>query len=119
MGIGADCLGLVRGVYQSLYGRTSEEPPAYSSDWCEATGAERLLEAAQRNLCEGEISNPQLGDVLIFRMFRGTLAKHAAILITDTSFVHATEKCGVVEVPFSHWWRRRLVGVFGFPGIED
>jgi len=32
--------------------------------------------------------------------------------------VHAAEGAGVLEVPLVRWWRRRLVGVFGFPGIE-
>lgn len=119
VGVGADCLGLVRGVYRSLYGFEAETPPAYSPDWGEAAGHESLLTAARRNLRESDVSDLRIGDVLFFRMFRRAVAKHAAILTSNTAFVHATERSGVVEIPFAPWWRRRLVGVFSFPGIED
>jgi len=118
LGIGADCLGLVRGVYRSVYGKDAEEPPPYTPDWGEAVGKETLLAAARRILCEGDLHDPRPGDVLVFRMFPDALAKHTGIMTTDTMMVHAAEGAGVLEVPLVRWWRRRLVGVFGFPGIE-
>lgn len=30
MGVGTDCLGLVRGVWRDIHGRDAEAPPAYS-----------------------------------------------------------------------------------------
>lgn len=118
MGVGADCLGLVRGVYLSVYGKEAERPPSYSPDWGEASGQECLLEAARRNLSEGVDADPWPGDVLVFRMRRGAIAKHAGILVSGSTMVHAAQSVGVVEVPFAPWWRRRLVGVFCFPGVE-
>lgn len=118
IGVGADCLGLVRGVYRSLYAQEAEEPPPYSPDWGEASGQETLISAARRNFCEGDVGDPQPGDVLVFRMCRGAIAKHAAILVSASTMAHAVERIGVIEIPFAHWWRRRLVGVFVFPGIE-
>ena len=32
-GVGADCIGLVRGVYRELAGREAEGLPAYTRDW--------------------------------------------------------------------------------------
>lgn len=119
MGVGADCLGVVRGVYRSLYGRDAERPPAYTPDWGEAEGKEDLLAAARRTLCERDVMVARPGDVLVFRMCRGALAKHTGILTSALTMVHAVERTGVIEVPFAHWWCRRLVGVFCFPGIED
>lgn len=118
-GVGADCLGLVRGVFRSVYGEEAEVPPAYSPDWGEASGQESLLAAARRNLSVGNIDDLQPGDVLVFRMRRGAIAKHAGLLVSDTRMVHAVERIGVVEVQLAQRWHRRLVGVFCFPGIED
>ncbi len=118
-GVGADCLGLVRGVYQTICGREGEQAPAYSADWGEVAGQETLLEAARRNLVERDLRDVRLGDVLVFRMRRGAIAKHTGIMTSPTSMVHAVERMGVVEVSFGLWWQRRLVGVFAFPGIED
>ena len=47
-GVGADCLGLVRGVWRELYGFDAEPTPAYSRDWAEADGTESLLAGARR-----------------------------------------------------------------------
>jgi NlpC/P60 family putative phage cell wall peptidase len=116
-GIGADCLGLVRGVWRELYGSDPEAPPAYTRDWAEATGAETLLAAAGRHLEPAAIDRAAPGDVLIFRYRLGLPAKHAAILATPDSFVHAMEGGPAAEVPFSPWWRRRIAGAYSFPGI--
>jgi NlpC/P60 family putative phage cell wall peptidase len=45
-GAGADCLGLIRGIWRELYGPEPEAMPAYTRDWGDATGAETLLAAA-------------------------------------------------------------------------
>jgi NlpC/P60 family putative phage cell wall peptidase len=117
IGVGADCLGLVRGVWRGLYGCDAELPPAYSRDWAEATAEETLLGAAGRHLRSIEKADMQPGDVLIFR-FRSQLpAKHAGILVTPDSFVHAMEGGAACEVPLGPWWRRRIAGVFAFETI--
>ncbi len=41
-GVGADCLGLVRGLWRELIGPEPEVLPAYSPDWAEAGGRETL-----------------------------------------------------------------------------
>ncbi len=117
-GIGADCLGLVRGVWRELYGTEAEALPAYSRDWGEVSGTETLVAAAKRHLimCDGAHLKP--GDILIFRMRAGAIAKHAAILATPDTMIHASEHHRAAEVAFSAWWRRRLAAVFSFPGIE-
>lgn len=118
-GVGTDCLGLVRGVYRALYEREAEQAPAYSPDWAEALGQETLLEAARRNLVEVSPLHVRMGDVVVFRMRRGAIAKHAAIMTSASTMVHAVEAAGTVEVVFAPWWRRKLAGVFSFPGIKS
>ena len=35
MGSGADCLGLIRGVWRNLFGKEPEQIPPYTADWSE------------------------------------------------------------------------------------
>ncbi len=115
--VGTDCLGLVRGVYRELYGVEAETPPHYSPDWAEATGFESMLKAASRHLDrqKGEL---QPGDVLIFRLRPGMVAKHAAIVSGPQKMIHAIEGAPVCEVVLSPWWQRHIAGVYCFPGVE-
>jgi NlpC/P60 family putative phage cell wall peptidase len=115
-GIGADCLGLVRGVWHDIYGEEAETPPAYSRDWGEASGEETLIAAALRHLIHRPRDEPLPGDVLLFRIRQGAVAKHAAILATPETMIHAMEGRIAAEVPFTCWWHRRLASVFAFPG---
>lgn len=114
IGVGADCLGLVRGVWRAMHGRETEAPPPYSRDWAEATGEEALLTAAARHLVAVDTAGRQPGDAIGFRFRAGLPAKHIGILVTDTSFVHAMEGGPACEVVLSPWWQRRIAGVFAF-----
>ena len=118
-GEGADCLGLVRGVWRETVGREPEEPPAYQPDWAEVGGAETLLEAARRWLVEKPIAEMQPGDVLLFRMVEGAPVKHCAILSDvegpEPRMIHAYWGRAVVESWMGSWWRRRLAAVFAWP----
>lgn len=117
IGIGADCLGLVRGVWRELEGRDAEAPPAYTRDWAEASGRETLLEAARRHLVARPLAARRPGDVLVFRFRAGTAAKHVGIQVSPTTFVHAIEGAQASEVALCPWWQRRIAGVFCFPGV--
>lgn len=119
-GAGCDCLGLIRGVYSEIMGRAPEDPPPYSRDWAEMRGEETLLAAARRHLSARAPGGcPQPGDVLVFRMKPGAIAKHAGILTVidegkPTRMIHAQEGVGVAEINLSKWWQRRIVAAFRF-----
>ncbi len=116
-GAGADCLGLVRGVWREVYGGEPEAVPAYSMDWSEPQGEERLWAAAARHL-RAKSAPPGPGDVILFRMRQGSVAKHLGLVTKagpDARFVHAYARHGVVESPLSAPWARRIVAVFEFP----
>lgn len=118
-GVGADCLGLVRGVWRGLIGSEPQAAPAYTSDWAEALGEETLLEAARRHLVEIAPATVQRGDVLLFRMALGSPAKHAAIVTDKDKIVHAYWGRAVCETRLVPWWRRRIAAAFRFPGVDD
>jgi NlpC/P60 family putative phage cell wall peptidase len=116
-GVGADCLGLVRGVWREVYGSDAEAPSAYSRDWADATGHETMLGAARQHMTEISIQDAAPGDVLIFRLRPGFVAKHAGIKATNATFIHAMEGLAAAEVPLTPWWQRRIAAVFRFPGV--
>ncbi len=116
-GVGADCLGLVRGVYKDVLGREPELPPAYSRDWGEANGCETLIDAARRHLVEIQVSAAAPGDVLIFRLRPGLVAKHTGLKVSATTMIHAVEGMDAAEVALTPWWLRRIAAAFQFPGI--
>ncbi len=79
-GVGCDCLGLVRGVYAEACGQPAETPPPYSRDWAEASACETMIEAAARHMTPVDPDAAEPGDVLIFRLRPGAMAKHCAIM---------------------------------------
>lgn len=121
-GSGCDCLGLVRGIWRSLYGAEPEAVAPYRADWAETGGDERLLEAARRWLVEVPLEDARPGDVMLFRMTPQAAVKHCAVLsgVGPTSrIVHAYWGRAVVESWLSEWWRARLVAAFAFPERSD
>jgi NlpC/P60 family putative phage cell wall peptidase len=128
--VGCDCLGLIRGIWRALYQSEPEQPPAYSMDWAEPQGEEQLWRAARRHLIAKPLSAAAIGDVLLFRMRAGTVAKHlgvqpqlsceadagsCAAVFAGAAFIHAYSGHGVVESAQTRSWQRRIVGRFTFP----
>jgi NlpC/P60 family putative phage cell wall peptidase len=118
-GSGADCIGLVRGLWRELIGGEPEPIPAYSGDWAEATGQEAMLAAAGRHLVPVPLELIDLGDVLVFRLRSGAVAKHVGVVSDLGRMIHAQEGVPVAEVDIGPWWRRRIAGAFSFPGVVD
>lgn len=114
-GVGADCLGLVRGVWEEVYGRPAPDPGTYSADWAETSSGDPLIEAA-RLWCREELDRgPRRGDLLLFRLRPRLAAKHCAIAIDGRRFIHAYQGHAVMISHLDVHWRRRLAGVFEFP----
>ncbi len=114
-GEGCDCLGLLRGVWRDLHGEEPEAVPPYSPDWAEATGTETLRDALARHLTAVDVKSVGPGDVVLFRMARGSPAKHCGIVAEQggvLTLIHARQNRRVREEDFSLWWRARLAYVF-------
>ena len=144
-GAGCDCLGLIRGVYGEACGQPAETPPPYSRDWAEASARETMIEAAGRHFTPIAPGNAEPGDVLIFRLRPGAMAKHCAIIScapgirpadgplrskrlpgfdeqnqgpeagAPLRMIHAIEGAPACEVHITPWWRRRIAAAFRFP----
>ena len=118
LGAGTDCLGLLRGVWRAVLGPEPESVPAYTMDWSEAEGREEMLGAARRWLVPLPVGKLAAGDVVVFRMRAGMVAKHLGIVSEagpQARFIHAYTGDGVVENALTEPWARRIVGRFEFP----
>jgi NlpC/P60 family putative phage cell wall peptidase len=120
LGIGCDCLGLVRGVWRAVYGCEPEAPGPYAADWADANQGERLLEAAERHCGTGfGLAAAQPGDLIALRWRPGQPARHIGILSDPDHFIHAYEQASVVQSALVPSWRRRVAAAYRFPGITD
>jgi len=118
-GVGADCLGLIRGVWRDIYNDEPELPPAYTRNWAEAGTDDTLLLAAGRHLMPAARSDIQPGDVLLFRYRQNLPCKHAAIAASASRMIHAYDGAAVAETSIGSWWARRLAAIFTFPDINS
>lgn len=116
-GAGTDCLGLIRGVWRELHGAEPAPIPAYTADWSEPQGEEVLWRAAATYLRALPVGEASPGEVLLFRLRAGSVAKHlgvAAVKSGIPTVIHAYSGHGVVETPLSRPWARRVVARFSF-----
>lgn len=117
-GAGADCLGLIRGIWRARLGTEPELPPPYSPSWAEAGHGEPLHDALMRHLLVARV--PADGQVLLFRLSPRARAKHLGVQCdTGRAFIHACPRAGVVRAPLSAPWARRIVARFEFPPQLD
>jgi len=117
-GVGCDCLGLIRGIWREDFGTEPEIPGPYTPDWSEISGEERLEAAAMRHLMRRPVDLSRLGDVLLFRMKRGHVAKHLGITSGTAGapkMIHALSGRSVCEVTLTPDWQARIVAQFSFP----
>ena len=117
-GAGCDCLGLLRGVWREVMGAEPQAVPAYTQDWSEPQGDERLWRAAMAHLVAKPLDAGTPGDVILFRMRAGAVAKHLGLQSAtgpEARFIHSYSGHGVVESPLSAPWARRIVARFAFP----
>lgn len=117
-GAGTDCLGLLRGVWRALRGNEPTRVPPYTMDWSEPASREDMLDAASKWLITKPVAAAEPGDVIVFRMRQGFVAKHVGIVAetgAHSTFIHAYTGHGVVESALSTPWARRIAGRFEFP----
>ncbi|MDP5347135.1 MAG: peptidase [Paracoccaceae bacterium] len=106
----------IRGIWREVIGPEPETIPPYASDWSEPQGCEWLWQAMARHL-RPVTGSMQPGDVLLFRMREGSVAKHLGILAragTAPAFIHAYSGHGVVESALGLPWQRRIAARFAF-----
>lgn len=114
-GVGADCLGLIRGIYREMY---QVEPPElinYSGDWGDSNNVESMLQVAEQYLTPVELDEVGLGHVVLMRWKRGRVAKHAMLMTGPSTAIHAYNRSPITEINLNRWWLDKIVYAFTWP----
>jgi len=109
-GAGADCLGLLLGVWRALYGA--------APDAADRAGREPLWRGLAACCDEGPAGDLRHGRVALLRLREAGPAGHVGLLTADglrPGLIHAYCRRGVVESPLCQPWRRRVVATFALP----
>lgn len=117
-GAGCDCLGLLRGVWAEITGEPLIPVPPYTADWSEPQKDERLWVEMSDRMLSKRLVDAASGDVLLFRMRHGAVAKHVGLqaeIGNKSTFIHSYQGHGVIESTFSMPWQRRLAARFAAP----
>jgi NlpC/P60 family putative phage cell wall peptidase len=108
-GVGADCVGLVRGVWREAVGEEPWARRAYDpATLRDIEALERLL-AWHFHLAEEAFRPSQL------LVFEGAATRHLGIATSHDRFVHAHWRTGTVEAVLTPWWRTRIISRHLFP----
>jgi NlpC/P60 family putative phage cell wall peptidase len=76
------------------------------------------MEAADKWLIRKDIYDVAAGDVLLFRMRAGAVAKHLGIagcIGAQATFIHAYSQHSVLESALTEPWRRKIAARYRFP----
>ncbi len=117
-GAGADCLGLLRGLWRARFGAEPCAVPHYAPGWGECDADEHLHAALAAHFRPAH--TPADGQVLLFRLQPRARARHIGIQSAQgRAFIHACPRAGVVEAPLSAPWARRISARFAFPPLAQ
>lgn len=107
-GVGADCVGLARGVWSEATGHPLPKTGAIAPDWHLEKGAGAILRAANDYADKIEKSDAKKGDFVLFRVNKNAGPQHLAIIsemVHGTrlikQIIHADSHHGVVETSVS------------------
>ena len=112
--VGADCLGLIIGVWNALATTPLVLPRVDQKSWAQHAQGEPLLDGLRQMLVSRPLREAQPGDVLALRWRRGWPASHLAILMDDGTIVHAYEGGRVVRSNLAPW-AANMAACFAFP----
>lgn len=113
-----DCIGLPLCVAQELGLLDRNGEPILGSDY-RNYGSQPVDEVIHSEFCRRltlkDITEP--GDAVTIRLSRRAIC-HAGI-VTDCGLIHAVKPRGVVEHVIDDRWRKRITGIFQFPGVVN
>lgn len=124
-GVGCDCIGLVIGIWEELFkGRIPKDwvLPPYTPHWGDETGQFTVMaDYARRYLVpitspvQDADPKPQAGDISMWRMLRHGPTKHAGIITSPTTMIHAYYGHNVMESSLVSNQGSALTHLFRFP----
>ncbi|MBO6674918.1 MAG: peptidase P60 [Rhizobiales bacterium] len=113
-GVGADCLGLIVGIWDALAITPLVLPRHDQRSWAHHADGEPLLDGLRQFLIEKSTPTAEPGDVLALRWRSSWPASHLAVLMEDGTIVHAYEGGRVVRSNLAPW-APHIAACFAFP----
>lgn len=117
-GVGADCLGLIVGIWNGLGGEPLQLARRDQRRWAQHADGEPLLDGLRLHLTEKPPIHATPGDVLALRWRVRWPASHLAVLMDDGTIIHAYEGGRVVRSHLAPW-ARHVAACFAFPHIAE
>ncbi len=116
-GVGADCLGLIIGVWNALADTPLELTRQDRKSWAQHAEGEPLIAGLRQFLQPVAPANAQPGDILALRWRRQWPASHLAIKMPQATIIHAYEGGQVVHSNLAPWAHHVAVA-FAFPTFD-
>ncbi|MFK7793294.1 MAG: NlpC/P60 family protein [Devosiaceae bacterium] len=116
-GVGADCLGLVLGVWNAVAREPLSLQRHDQRSWAQHADGEPLLDGLRQFMVEQAPSDCQAGDVLALRWRKGWPASHLAFLMDNGTIIHAYEGGRVVRSNLGPWASHIVTG-FAFSATQ-
>jgi len=114
-GAGVDCATLLICVYGNAGVIERFEPGYYSVEWHLHRREEEYL--AHLDPYVEDTTSPKPGDLVLFRF--GRTVAHSGIIVSDTSFVHAWKRSGVViEQRWNQFWHEHVAKYVRPKGVD-
>jgi NlpC/P60 family putative phage cell wall peptidase len=116
-GVGADCLGLIVGIWNALATTPLNLPRHDQRSWAQHADGEPLLDGLRQFLIEKPAATAEPGNVLALRWRSHWPASHLAVLMDDGTIVHAYEGGRVVRSNLAPW-ASHVAACFAFPTFD-
>lgn len=117
-GVGADCLGLIVGIWNALDTQPLKLARRDQRSWAQHADGEPLLDGLRERLIERPLAEAVPGDVHALRWRKRWPASHLAILMDDGTIIHAYEGGRVVRSHLAPW-ASHVAACFAFPHFID
>ena len=114
VGVGCDCLGLIRGVWRQVYGSEPALVPPYPRFGRDRQSASLLLDAAHKFFVPCD-NKARAGRLVLFQLHAQIPPRHCGIILDEKTFIHAQERLGVVVGALDGNWHKRIHSTFLFP----
>jgi NlpC/P60 family putative phage cell wall peptidase len=116
-GVGADCLGLIVGIWNALATTPLDLPRHDQRSWAQHADGEPLLDGLRQFLIEKPAATAEPGNVLALRWRSHWPASHLAVLMDDGTIVNAYEGGRVVRSNLAPW-ASHVAACFAFPTFD-
>lgn len=117
-GVGADCLGLIIGIWNAVGDEALRLDRRDQRSWAEHADGEPLLDGLRQHLRQVPLADARPADVLALRWRTRWPASHLAVLMEDETIIHAYEGGRVVRSHLAPW-KAHLAACFTFPSLID